>query len=424
MKTEPRETVAIIGLGYVGLPLAIELARHFETIGFDVDQSRIGELNEGFDRTGEISDERLKTSRLRFTSDLTEIPPSDFIIVTVPTPIDEMKRPDLTILHSATRSVGRLVERSVQDGRKPVIVYESTVYPGVTEEDCVPLIEEISGKRWKTDFFVAYSPERINPGDREHTVDRITKVVSGDCTDTLQAVSALYAKVTSGGVYQASSIKTAEAAKVIENAQRDINIAFMNEIAQIFAKLDLSVWDVLSAANTKWNFLPFTPGLVGGHCIGVDPYYLSYRASELGHDPRVILAGRDVNDGMASWLANELHTSRDGNAGTILVLGMTFKEDVPDIRNSKVIDVIQSLKSLGHNVSVHDPLADPVEAKQEYAVELAPDAFDKTFDLILLAVPHRRYLELGSEYFRRLLNSGGTLADLKSAWNAPDCWTL
>lgn len=418
--------VTVVGLGYVGLPLAIALAKQFQTIGMDIDAHRITELKSGYDRTNEIDPERLRESSLRLEeAHASDCPPSDFYIVTVPTPIDRHNRPDLTILGAASHSVGRLVAHSHVAGRQPIVVFESTVYPGVTEEFCAPILEEASGLQCGRDFFLGYSPERINPGDREHTIDKITKVVSGQTPEVLARIADLYAAITSGGVYLASSIKAAEAAKVIENAQRDINIAFMNEIAQIFGRMDLSVWDVLAAARTKWNFLPFTPGLVGGHCIGVDPYYLATRATELGHDPKVILAGRGVNDAMAGWVADRLHTAREGKAGSVLVLGLSFKEDVPDLRNSKVADLIAALSALNHDVTVHDPHADPAEARSEYAIELAPHALDRQYDLVVLAVPHRTYLEKGPGFFRRLVVPSGTLADLKGALDSGVAdWTL
>ncbi|MEP7005249.1 MAG: nucleotide sugar dehydrogenase, partial [Sphingomonas bacterium] len=325
-----RPTVIVIGLGYVGLPLAVALSKQFDCWGLDIDPGRIAELERGRDRTGEISSNALAASTLRLQHDAGACPPADFYIVTVPTPVDSDNKPDLRAVLSATATVAKLLDAA----RKSVVVYESTVYPGVTEEICGPALERGSGLVCGRDFFLGYSPERINPGDREHTIDKITKVVSGQTPEVLDAVADLYGAITSGGVFRAASIKAAEAAKVIENAQRDINIAFMNEIAQIFHGMDLSVWDVLEAARTKWNFLPFQPGLVGGHCIGVDPYYLSHRAEQLGHDPQVILSGRRINDGMASFVADAIHRRIDGNAGSALVLGITFKEDVPDLRNS------------------------------------------------------------------------------------------
>ena len=416
--------ITVIGLGYVGLPLAVALAKKFPTTGFDIDARRVRELGEGHDRTGEIDADRMKASSLVLTADPAAVEPSDYYIVTVPTPIDDNRRPDLGIVRAASRTVGEMIARASKAGKKPTVVYESTVYPGVTEEICVAILEEVSGLTWKEDFFVGYSPERINPGDREHTIDRITKVVAGDTDETLQNLCDLYGSITSGGTYPCANIKAAEAAKVIENAQRDINIAFMNEITQIFDRMDISVWDVLGAANTKWNFLPFKPGLVGGHCIGVDPYYLSHRAEELGHDPKVILAGRGVNDGMAEWLAGAIHQARGDKAGSLLMLGLTFKEDVPDLRNSKVVDLITSLQEKGHSVTVHDPQADAEEAQHEYGIELAEDALSGTYDTVVLAVPHREYLDRGADFFRDLRKDGGMLADLKGALGNSADWTL
>ena len=416
--------VTVIGLGYVGLPLAVALAKHFDTTGLDIDERRIAELRSGHDRTGEIERGRLESSSLRLISRPDDCGPSDFYIVTVPTPVDAENRPDLRLIEVASRTVGALLPAAVDLGLGPVVIYESTVYPGVTEDICGPILEAVSRKACGTEFFLGYSPERINPGDREHTVERITKVVAGQNEHVLDRVASLYEAVTSGGVFRASSIKAAEAAKVIENAQRDVNIAFMNEIAQIFARMDLSVWDVLAAAQTKWNFLPFSPGLVGGHCIGVDPYYLAHRATELGHDPRVILAGRGVNDGMAEWVAERLHAARNGRPGTVLVLGLTFKEDVPDLRNSKVADLIGALAAHGHALTVHDPHAQPTEARHEYGLELVENLPDATFDLVVLAVAHREYRKIGAERLRALVAEGGTLADLKGALGSAADWTL
>ena len=416
-------SVTVVGLGYVGLPLAVALAKKFTTHGLDVDQRRIAELEGGYDRTGEIGKERLQASSLQLTSDPDACPACDFYIVTVPTPIDADNKPDLGIVRAASRTVGTMIKTAIAEGRTPIIVYESTVYPGVTEDICAPILEDASGAVCGKDFFLGYSPERINPGDREHTIDKITKVVSGQNPEILDKVAALYDAVTTGGTFRAASIKAAEAAKVIENAQRDINIAFMNEITQIFAKLDISVWDVLAAARTKWNFLPFSPGLVGGHCIGVDPYYLSHRAEELGHDPQVILAGRNVNDAMAAWVADGLHAARGARPGRTLVLGLTFKEDVPDLRNSKVADLVQDLVAHGHDVTIHDPHADAEEAVHEYGLSLSQNAFEQHYDLIVLAVPHREYLEMGEETFRAMLTEKGTLADLKGVFAGAD-WKL
>jgi UDP-N-acetyl-D-galactosamine dehydrogenase len=417
-------TVTVIGLGYVGLPLATALAGNFTTVGFDVDHTRIAELKRNYDRTREIDRERLADSTLALTADPSECPPSDFYIVTVPTPIDEANCPDLRIVEAASSTVGAMLAGAVADGRQPVVIYESTFYPGVTEELCGPILEQVSGLVCGQDFFLGYSPERINPGDREHTIDKITKVVSGQTPQVLERVAALYGAVTCGGIFRAASIKAAEAAKVIENAQRDINIAFMNEIAQIFGKMDISVWDVLAAARTKWNFLPFSPGLVGGHCIGVDPYYLSHRAEELGHHPRVILAGRSTNDAMADWVASQLHAARGQRSGKALVLGLTFKEDVPDLRNSKVADLIAALAAKGHDVTVHDPHADADEAFHEYHLTLEDNALSRQYDLVLLAVAHREYLALGPNRLRAMVAEGGTLADLKGVLGGLADWTL
>lgn len=415
--------IAVIGLGYVGLPLAAALAGKYPTIGFDIDQRRIDELRGGMDRTGEIEADRLAASPLGLTTDPADCAGCEFYIVTVPTPIDEHRNPDLAILRAASETVGRMLARG-SPGRAPVVIFESTVYPGVTEEVCGPIVAAASGMVCGRDFFLGYSPERINPGDREHTIDKITKVVSGQTPDVLDRVADLYGAITSGGVFRAASIKTAEAAKVIENAQRDINIAFMNEIAQIFGQLGVSVWDVLDAARTKWNFMGFSPGLVGGHCIGVDPYYLAHRARQAGHEPKVILAGRGVNDHMAQWVAGRLHAARCGKPGRVLVLGITFKENVPDLRNSKVVDLIAALTMHGHMVTVHDPHADPAEALHEYGLALDPDALEQDYDTVVLAVPHRAYLDLGLERVRKLVAQGGMLADLKGVWGKSADWTL
>ena len=416
--------IVVIGLGYVGLPLAVALAKRFRVTGLDIDSSRIAELRAGRDRTREIEPEALAESSLTLTDTAEGLEPGDLYIVTVPTPVDGDCKPDLGPVIGATRAVAALLDPAL----KPVVVYESTVYPGVTEETCGPLIEEVSGLRRGHDFFLGYSPERINPGDREHTVDKIQKVIAGENDEVTELLAEVYGAVTTGGVFRAASIKAAEAAKVIENAQRDINIAFMNEITQIFARLDLSVWDVLDAAGTKWNFLKFQPGLVGGHCIGVDPYYLSYRAQQLGLEPHVILSGRSTNDGMGAWVADQVHTRR-ARPGSVLVMGLTFKENVPDLRNSRVIDVIRRLESLGHQVTVHDPLADPAEARHEYGLDLASDALDRTYDVALVAVPHAAYGELADEKIAGLVAPGGLLVDLKNLYRGRalagvERWTL
>ncbi len=400
--------VAVIGLGYVGLPLAVALARHFNTVGIDINAERIAALKSGHDSTREIDRDRLLASTLSYSDSVAACGDAEFIIVTVPTPVDVSNQPDLGPVVGATRALAG----SIGKAARPVIIYESTVYPGVTEDVCGPLIEEISGLKRGTDFFLGYSPERINPGDREHTVDKIIKVISGENPDVLEKIASLYGAVTTGGVFRAASIKAAEAAKVIENAQRDINIAFVNEITQIFQKIGLSIYDVLDAAQTKWNFLPFQPGLVGGHCIGVDPYYLSYKAQQVGHLPRVILAGRSVNDGMGAYVADRVHDHLR-KAGDVLVLGLTFKENVPDLRNSKVVDVIERLKWLGHNVTVHDPLADAGEAQHEYGLNLVSDALERDYQAVVLAVPHEEYLTSASTLLGGLVRRGGFFADIK-----------
>lgn len=362
--------VGLVGLGYVGLPLAVALSKKIDVVGFDIKESRIKQLQEYNDSTKEITEEELKkATRLSFTDDETRLTECNFIIVTVPTPINEAKIPDLTILKSATALVGRNLNKN------SIIVFESTVYPSVTEDICVPILEESSGLKYDVDFNVGYSPERINPGDREHTVDKIIKVVSGDKSETLEEVSAVYELVTEAGTYKAESIKCAEAAKVIENTQRDLNIALMNELAIIFDKVGVDTQEVLKAAGTKWNFIRMTPGLVGGHCIGVDPYYLTYKAQSTGYTPRVILAGRNINDSMGKYIAEQtvkkmISAQKLIKGATVVVLGITFKENVTDIRNSRVIDIIGELKQYGLNVVVCDPLADKQEVKEAYGIDL------------------------------------------------------
>ncbi|HYI64447.1 MAG TPA: nucleotide sugar dehydrogenase [Allosphingosinicella sp.] len=426
MHASPNPTVAVIGLGYVGLPLAVALADHFTTIGYDIDPGRVDEIARGHDRTGEIPPERLSRSPLTATSDLEAARGADVYIVTVPTPVDTANRPDLAPLLGATEALSGLLDPA----RAPVIVFESTVYPGVTEELCGPLIERVSGLKRGTDFFLAYSPERINPGDREHSVETIVKVVSGESSEVTERVAAIYGKVTSGGVFRAKSIKTAEAAKVIENAQRDINIAFMNEITQIFGKLGISALDVLETAGTKWNFLPFRPGLVGGHCIGVDPYYLSHCAQSVGHLPRVILAGRAINDGMGTWVADQIHDRRKSRAGSVLVLGLAFKPDVPDLRNSKVVDLVRRLGWLGHEVTIHDPLVDSAAAEHEYGLSVDRDALGRRYDVVIGAVPHRAYRDMDAAAVASLARDDGMVADLHGLWRhgrfppGLDLWSL
>ncbi|WP_374300606.1 nucleotide sugar dehydrogenase [Ferrovibrio sp.] len=406
--------IAVVGLGYVGLPLAVVLAKHFPVVGFDIDRGRVEELQQGDDRTREIEAERLKASSLRLSSDPADLPGQAIYIVTVPTPVDEQNVPDLKPVRSASRTVGQALKTKAAPGA--IVVYESTVYPGVTEDICGPILEELSGLKCGRDFFLGYSPERINPGDKVHTVDKITKVVAGQTPEVAAKLADMYGRITSGGIHLAPNIKTAEAAKVIENAQRDINIAFINEIAMIFGKLGISTHDVLEAAGTKWNFLKFQPGLVGGHCIGVDPYYLAHRAEELGHHARIILSGRAINDGMSQYVA-ETVSARVKPGAKILVLGLTFKEDVPDLRNSKVADLVNALTKLGHSVAIHDPLADAQEAEHEYGLMLSPRLDQLAgFDAVLAAVPHDPYRAIDDATLARLVVPGGLVADLKGIW--------
>jgi UDP-N-acetyl-D-galactosamine dehydrogenase len=424
MKASADLHIVVIGLGYVGLPLAVALARSFRVTGLDIDAGRVDELKRGHDRTREVDEAALLGSLLTLTASGADAHGADMYIVTVPTPVDDKCEPDLGPVIGATRAVAGMLDGA----RAPVIVYESTVYPGVTEDICGPLLEEHSGLKRGEGFFLGYSPERINPGDREHTVDRIVKVIAGENDEVTDLLAEVYGKVTSAGTFRAASIKAAEAAKVIENAQRDINIAFMNEITQIFSKLNISIWAVLDAAGTKWNFLPFQPGLVGGHCIGVDPYYLSYRAQQIGLDPNVILAGRSINDGMGAWVADQVHARRDG-PGSALIMGFTFKENVPDLRNTKVIDVIRRLSALGHQVTVHDPLSDPAEARHEYGLELSADALSGTYDVVVVAVAHEDYRALGDDTLAGLVAEDGLLADLKNVYRDRELpgvrrWTL
>jgi UDP-N-acetyl-D-galactosamine dehydrogenase len=422
MVLNPR--IVVIGLGYVGLPLAVALARHFETVGFDIDVERVSELRACKDRTREVDEDELKRTKLSLTAAAADCAGADIYIATVPTPVDTANRPDLSAVLSATRMLAELIDPV----RRPTIVYESTVYPGVTEEICGPEIERVGGLQRGRDFRLGYSPERINPGDREHTIDRITKVIAGEDDEVVEQLAAVYGAVTSGGVFRAASIKAAEAAKAIENAQRDINIAFVNEVTQIFSRIGVSVWDVLDAARTKWNFLGFEPGLVGGHCIGVDPYYLSHLAQQVGHDPQVILSGRQTNDNMGAWVADTLHDRRR-KAGSALVLGLTFKENVPDLRNSRAFDLVRRLQWLGHEVEVADPIAAPEEILREHGLRVTePDG--RRYDLVIGAVAHREYRDLSDQRLAELVAPGGTFADLKGMWRdrqidpTVDRWTL
>ena len=405
--------VSVIGLGYVGLPVAVAFGRQGPVIGFDVDAQRVAELAAGRDRTREVEAEELASARIRFTTDPEELRACDFHVVTVPTPVDEARRPDLGPLLAASRSLGPRLARG------DVVVYESTVYPGATEEECVPALEESSGLRCGSDFFVGYSPERINPGDRAHTLTRLTKVVSARDAATLALVATVYESVVNAGVYRAADIRTAEAAKIIENAQRDVNIAFVNELALLFDRLGLDTGDVLAAAGTKWNFLPFRPGLVGGHCIGVDPYYLAHRALISGCSPQMLLAGRRINDGMGRFVAGQVVKAliREGGSvrdAVVTVLGLSFKEDVPDLRNSRVIDVVRELREFGVSVQIHDPLVDPIEARREYGVEVRERARLAEADGVVLAVAHRAFVEAGWAGVTSLLRRArGVVVDVR-----------
>ncbi len=409
------QRIAVVGLGYVGLPLAVNLAQHYAVTGLDIDAGRIAELESGHDRTREIEPERLAATTMSFTIDAERIRGFEFYIVTVPTPVDADHRPDLSAVRSASKLVGGVMEKGA------IVVYESTVYPGVTEDIGGPELEAASGLVCGRDFFLGYSPERINPGDREHTVDRITKVVAGQTPEVTAQLAELYGSMTTGGVFIARDIRTAEAAKVIENAQRDINIAFINEVATIFQKMGLSIYDVLDAAGTKWNFLNFSPGLVGGHCIGVDPFYLAHAATSIGHHPEIILAGRRINDSMGAYIAEcvarELAMQGRGAGSRVLILGLTFKENVPDLRNSHVIDIVTGLRERGFAVDVHDAVADPAEASEIFGVTLRPDLDDvRNMDCVLGAVPHQTYCAFTTETFSRMLVADGVVADVKGMW--------
>jgi UDP-N-acetyl-D-glucosamine/UDP-N-acetyl-D-galactosamine dehydrogenase len=410
-------TVAVIGLGYVGLPLAVEFARVFDTIGFDLAADKVARIARGDDPTGEVTPEQFAAAKgLRVTTDAVLLREADYVIVAVPTPVDDAHQPDFGPLVGASRSVGANLKPGA------VIVYESTVYPGATEEVCVPELERASGRKWKKDFFVGYSPERINPGDKEHTLTRIVKVVSGDTPQTLDRVAALYEAVVTAGVHRASSIKVAEAAKVIENTQRDLNIALMNELALIFGRIGIDTMEVLKASGTKWNFLPFRPGLVGGHCIGVDPYYLTRKAEMLGYNPQVILAGRRINDGMGKFVAEQvvkrlIQQAQPVTNQSVIVLGLTFKEDVPDLRNSKVVDVIRELQSYGMKVHVHDPIAESDEAVHEYGIALTPWDELPPSKAVIAAVGHKAYRDMPLDALTAKLCAGGVFADVKSAYD-------
>ncbi|PPE68413.1 nucleotide sugar dehydrogenase [Caldimonas thermodepolymerans] len=412
------KTVAVVGLGYVGLPLAVEFGKKFRTIGLDLSAEKIEAYKRHVDPTGEVSTEELQAARLlEPTTDASALKEADFIVVAVPTPVDDAHIPDLSPLVGASTSVGRNLKPGA------IVVFESTVYPGATEEVCIPIIERESGLKWKEGFFVGYSPERINPGDKKHTLTTIVKVVSGDTPETLERVAEMYGAIVTAGVYKASSIKVAEAAKVIENTQRDLNIALVNELALIFHRIGIDTMEVLEAAGTKWNFLPFRPGLVGGHCIGVDPYYLTHKAERLGYTPQVILAGRRINDGMGKYIAEQTvkQLIQGGNpvkGAHVIVLGLTFKENCPDLRNSKVIDVIHELESYGVTVHVHDPLASPHEAWEEYGIELVQWEHLPRANAIVAAVPHKRLLERSVDEYVAKLAQGGLFVDVKCTADA------
>lgn len=425
--TTSAHTISVIGLGYVGLPVAVAFALGgYDVIAFDINEERIKELRDNHDRTGEVDNDELRRARMTVTNDPADLAKANFHIVTVPTPITEARLPDLGPLLAASRTVGSALKTG------DIVVYESTVYPGATEEDCVPVLEQTSGLTFGRDFAVGYSPERINPGDREHRFTTINKVVSGSDPETLDTVASVYGSVIEAEIHKAPSLKAAEAAKVIENTQRDLNIALMNELALIFHRLDIDTRDVLAASATKWNFLKFTPGLVGGHCIGVDPYYLTHRAERAGYHPQVILAGRRINDDMGAHVARQvvrhlLHGRRNGKP-VVTVLGLTFKEDVPDIRNTKVTDIVSELDSFGCEVQVHDPMADAGETQEEYGIALTAMADLKPADAVVLAVGHRAYQDGGWETIEPLLHDGkGMVADVKGVLDRatrPDDITL
>ena len=408
------DKICIIGLGYVGLPLAVEFGKISPTIGFDIQSSRINELKEGTDKTLEVSpDDLAKATQLRFTNKTEELAGCKVFIVTVPTPINRYKQPDLDPLIKASEIIGRLLSKD------SIVIYESTVFPGATEEICVPILEHESGLVFNSDFFAGYSPERINPGDKQHRITNIVKVTSGSTDEAATAVDKLYQRIVTAGTHKASSIKVAEAAKVIENTQRDLNIALINELALIFEKLDIDTEEVLIAAGTKWNFIPFRPGLVGGHCISVDPYYLTYKAEEIGYNPQIILSGRRINDQMGPYIADtviKLMTKRRIHVvnARILVLGLTFKENCPDLRNTRVIDIVSTLESYHATVDVYDPWVNPEEAQKEYKISLQSKLIDNQYDAIILAVAHREFAELGVDKIKKLGKQKHVLYDIKS----------
>jgi len=408
------KTLAVIGLGYVGLPIALEFAKKIKVIGFDINAQRVEMMRNGIDPSQELESSAFENCDIEFTNDLDVLRKANFFIVEVPTPVDEHNVPDLIPVQRASETIGKVLKKG------DYVVFESTVYPGCTEEDCVPIIEKFSGLKMVTDYKIGYSPERINPGDKEHTISTIVKVVSGCCAESLETIAKVYELVVKAGVHRASSIKVAEAAKIIENTQRDLNIALMNELSIIFDKMNINTFEVLEAAGTKWNFLKFQPGLVGGHCIGVDPYYLTYKSKELGYDSQVILAGRVINDGMASYVAKKVLQHIIQNNGNVkhskvLVMGATFKENVSDIRNSKVADVVKELKSFSLNVDVSDPYADSDELKHEYGFELTP-SIANDYDAVIVTVPHQEYKTLDENYFASITKEKALIADLKGTY--------
>ncbi len=417
---ETQDKVAVVGLGYVGLPLAVEFGKYLDTVGYDIDTDRVNELKGFQDRTLEVLSEEIQNSKnLSFSSDQTDIKECNIYIVTVPTPIDKHKRPDLSSLEKASLMIAGVLKKD------DIVIYESTVYPGATEEVCVPILEEKSGLIFNKEFFCGYSPERINPGDKRHRLENITKITSGSCEETANKVDSLYKKIITAGTYKVSSIKIAEAAKVIENTQRDVNIALINELAQIFNKLDIDTYEVLQAAETKWNFLPFKPGIVGGHCIGVDPYYLTHKSSEVGHHPEIILAGRRLNDDMPNYIVDRFitlmisrgHKVADSN---ILIMGLSFKENCPDIRNTKVIDIIHGLSEFKCNLHVYDPWVDSKDALKVYGISLIEEIEKNKYNGILISVAHQEFKELGVEEIRSYGTDDSVLFDLKNLFNSND----
>jgi UDP-N-acetyl-D-galactosamine dehydrogenase len=413
--------IAVIGLGYVGLPLAVEFGKKFSVIGFDIKEDRIDELCEGRDTTLEVDPEELALAgNLTFTCDIADLSDCNIFIVTVPTPIDQHKRPDLTPLIKASETVGGVLKRG------NIVIYESTVYPGATEEDCVPVLEKVSGLKFNQDFFCGYSPERINPGDKQHRLTTIVKVTSGSTPEIAEKVDELYASIITAGTYKAENIRVAEAAKVIENTQRDLNIALINELAIIFNRMGIDTEAVLKAAGTKWNFLPFRPGLVGGHCIGVDPYYLTHKAEALGYHPEVILAGRRINDGMGAYVAGQIVKTMLKNRvqlsnARVLIMGLTFKENCPDLRNTRVVDVVAELHDYGIEVDIHDPWANADEAFKEYGLELKVEPVAGTYEGIIVAVAHDKFRQLGLSGVRRFGKEMHVVYDLKNLFEAGDC---